>query len=1094
MTVTQAGSAINAYVRVSAAWERVCRAVSRGEYVALVGPKYCGKTLLVRDVLANLSGEERLCVYVDLAGWQVYQVSGLFRKLVSDILHAIPRGEQLVLPLSPKSVRDSQDFRYLLAFVLSEMPHTIVIALDHIESLPRYLAKALLRCVRVMYTERDVHPDYQRLTVIAVGALNLFELTTSLTSPFNVATLVSIPDADRSQGRFLIEKVAGQLGVQYSTEAVERILTATEGDYYLIQHLCRLAAAQPTWASPKVARPAVERALVEIEAQDPMNDPALGERIRLVEAHPGVLKTVLDVLAGHEVKRRELLTDIDSLELTGVIKIVGHRYMIRNEVFERVLRQYFIPRRVARLFSAFGRWDEAIRYFEQTEPAASPGDRAEYLAAVVSHIYSNGGQQEAFEAIAEALVKGFRAHHVVVRGYVEWEQALVPVAQRGVTGRQQDPIVHLNERSEQPEARAYYHNDYLLERDNEGNSLLVYPLPSGGRLATVGVVTLYNYFPAERHAEWRETVLEIWSFLTQVGRAIAAQKEKQELLRREQQRVQTLSALGNVTRAIMSVRELRSLLKLVVASAKEVLVADVVTLYLYGTETKTFDMPIGVGLRDEQGFHEAPLPVAAGQIAGRIVRERQALVVEDVAGHPAAQRVRFVHREGIHSIAGFPLLRANEPVGVLFVGYRAHHSLSPDEDQIITAFTGQAAIAIENARLYERLAVDHATLSSLYHISTRLRTSLDPEQVLDTITASLQEMFDLATCTVGLLNEAEQRLDFVAHRGLMTPTLRLIEEIPTALWSQLRSGHPVFIPDLTEHPEISELLERKDLASFAVLPLQGREKFLGVLTMSSTSWLQLSESDWELTTALADQAAVAIENAQLHQEIRQAHKALGDSLKILTHELRAEPAFVTNTLSTMLAGKLGELNEAQRDRLAKAQQRLDQHHNLIDNLNFFGRVKGGRIVLRRKNVQLVRTIRAVAVDYQRRAERQDLTFEIKMGKLPLIEVDESMIQVVIGNLLDNAIKFTRPGGSIRLEAWADEQGIHIAVDDTGVGIPVEEWQNVFEEYYQVESVHALKGAGLGLYISRRLVEMHEGSIAVVSKEGPGTRVEMMLLV
>jgi signal transduction histidine kinase len=968
MTDAEAGPA-GLYVRLPAVWRKVCQAVSRGEYVALVGPKACGKTLLLNDVLATLQAEdEYACVYADLQRWQVVQTGDLFRKMAGAIQQAIPnagaategaategaategaategaatRGRPYAgcpadLPLSPDGVVDGQDFRHYLGALLGVVPYTVVVALDHIESLPRYLAKALLRCFRVVYSERGVHPEYGRLVVVAAGALNLFELTTSHVSPFNIATLVSIPDANEAQGRELIGRVAAQLGVEFSAQAMRRVLEATAGDYYLIQNLSRLAAAQCRWVAPRVAAPAVERALAQLEASDPQQDPCLAERIRLVERDPHILKTVLDVLAGQEVKRRELLTEFDSVELTGVVKVVGHRYVVRNRVCEQLLRRHFIPRRVGRLFSAFGRWDEAIHYFEQSDPATSPAGRAEYLAAVVNRIYGDGDETQAFEGVAQALANGFRACHLAVYRQVEVDQQLVLATWRWPPSERLDEVyprpyvaIPLRERSEQPEARAYYGDDYLLEKDTAGNSLLLFPLPSGGRLPTVGVVTLYNHFPVERFVEWREEVREIAGFLAQAGRAIASQREKQELLRRERQ-------------------------------------------------------------------------------------------------------------------------------------------------------------------LYRQLAEDHAILASLYQVSTQLRDSLDPVEVLEAITASLQKMFNLATCTIGLLDEAEERLQFVAHLGLEKPTARLVKDLPPGLWHRVREQRqPLYVPDLALQPDLARVLERHDLTSFAVLPLQGRERFLGILTMSSTRRLDMDKDDLDLIEALMNQAAVAIENAQLHQQVQRAQRSLDDSFKILTHQLRAEPAFVTNTLAIMLAGKVGDLNPMQRDRLEKAQRRLDEHHRLIDNLSRYGRLKGGRIVLHKEAAQLKHTVQALVADYRGRAERRGLVLEAQLGRLPEIEADEGMIEIVAVNLLDNACKFTPPGGRIGVEAWADAEGVHLVVDDTGPGIPVEARDKVFDEYFQVEAAHMEKGAGLGLYIARRLVEMHGGRIAVVDKAGPGARIEVVL--
>jgi len=275
-------------------------------------------------------------------------------------------------------------------------------------------------------------------------------------SPFNIATIVSMPAADEALGREIVALQARTLGVSFSEKAVERILKATRGDLGLIGPLCEGAAG----STGRITRSAVKRALKAMKAQGLAADPCLAERVRMVEADPFVLKLVLDVLAGQEVKRRELLTDVDSAELTGMVRLEGHRYAVRNEVCEAALRHTFTPRRVARLFSAFGRWDEAVSYFEQGDPAANAAERAEYLAAVVNRIYGDGGEPSAFEAVAEALARGFSVGSLVVHSHESHEGLLVPAAVRGQVP-ELAPIP-MSEASERPQVRALVDHDYLL--------------------------------------------------------------------------------------------------------------------------------------------------------------------------------------------------------------------------------------------------------------------------------------------------------------------------------------------------------------------------------------------------------------------------------------------------------------------------------------------------------------------------------------------------------------------------------------------------------------------------------------------------------
>ncbi len=1084
------------YVRLPAAYEKVRQSLERGEYVALVGPKCSGKTLLLLDVMSSLHAEDDfLCVYLDLHTWHVYRPGELFRTMAIRLLRQVAGGEAgavegqgKALPeLSPDTVVDSLTFRHFLADLLKHVPGAIVLALDHIESVPRYLGKALLRCLRVIYTERGVHGEYERLVVLAAGALNLFQLTYSTVSPFNVATLVSMPAAGESSMREIVARKARALGVSFSGKAVERILGATRGDMGLVATLCEQAAS----GRQRVTRSTVKRALKAIKSEGLAADPCLAERVRMVESDPFILKLVLDVLAGQEVKRRELLTDVDSAELTGMVSLEVHRYVLRNEVCEAALRHTFTPRRVARLFSAFGRWGEAVGYFEQGDPSADATERAEYLAAVVSRIYADGGESPAFEAVAEALVRGFGVGNLVVHSLHAAVGILTPAAVRGQVPEAL-PIA-TSEASEHPQVRALVEGDYLIEGDEAGHSLLILPLPAQSGQPAVGVVTLYDHFPAGHYVERREEVLEIVRFLAQAGRAIASRRERRDLLRRVQQRVEALTALGDVTKAIMAVRHQDQLLRQVAENARAVLGADLVTLYPFESRSQKFTTPIGSGLRDEEAFRRIPLPEVGGRVAGQVIRTWQPLFISDARSYPAGRSALFVQQEGLRSVACYPLRHVAGPVGVLFVGYRDPHHFSADELQITATFADQAAIAIENARMFGNLEAAHATQASMYQVSTGLRTSLEMQQVLEAATGSLQGLFDLATCTIGLLDDAGERLEFVAHLGLDRPTARFVRDLPPDLWHLIYNQNAMFYTsDLGLYPGLVAQLERRDLRSFAVCPLQGRERFLGIVTMGSTGTLAWEPADREAIRALADQAAVAIENAQLHQSVRDAHRWLDTSYKVLTHQLRTEPAFVTNTLSTLLAGKLGELNDLQRDRLEKAQRRLEQHHKLLSRLRIYGRLKGKRLQLQKTEVSLAAIVEAVMGETEEMAHREGVTVAVRVASLPSLLLDEGLMALVVENLLGNAYKFAPEGSSIDVSAWADGRGVHLVVDDTGPGIPTELREKVFEEYFQVRAEDATMGTGLGLYIARRVAEMHGGRLAVLDKEGPGARFELLL--
>jgi signal transduction histidine kinase len=548
----------------------------------------------------------------------------------------------------------------------------------------------------------------------------------------------------------------------------------------------------------------------------------------------------------------------------------------------------------------------------------------------VNQIYSEEDEARAFAWLVDALHRGFGVRHLVAYRVDETRQGLVPAGGRGHV-EPAPGFIGLGRKGGQIESRVYHSDDLMLDEDGQGNSLLAFPLPSGieSLRLPVGVVTLHNFIALDRFAERREETQALTAFLGQAGRAIATVRQRQQLLLREQQRVQWLTGLSEVTKAVAAARDLEALRQLIVDNAQAVLQADLVTSYLYDANQQQFSAPVGVGMQDEAAFYGLPLPQVAGQIAGEIIRQRQPLIVEDVPAHPAAASVRFVQHEAVASAAGFPLLCEEEPLGVLFVCYRQPHHFSDAETQIIAVF--------------------------------------------------------------------------------------------------------------------------------------------------------------------AEHAAIAVENAHLHRQAQEANRNLEFSLQVLTHQLRAEPAFVTNTLDSLLQRRLGPLSDRQIDRLQKARRRLADHHRLIDNLNLYGRLKGDKIVPRAEVLDVNDLAQKVVDERQVEADRLGVRLLPCWGDLPPVQADGGLVGVILTNLVDNALKFTPAGGRICVETWSSPGRVHLAVDDTGIGIPEAERDRIFDEYHQVGSaIRREKGAGLGLYIARRLAGLQGGQVAVVDKAAPGARLEVWL--
>lgn len=257
-------------------------------------------------------------------------------------------------------------------------------------------------------------------------------------------------------------------------------------------------------------------------------------------------------------------------------------------------------------------------------------------------------------------------------------------------------------------------------------------------------------------------------------------------------------------------------------------------------------------------------------LTGYIVKTREPQFINDLQAVNYQLPVRcLISGNPARSYIGFPLISRGKVIGVLSVQSYEPDAFNEDHRRLVEAIANQSAVAIENALLHQQTAHRVLILSKLYETLTALRTNLDPDLILDLIVGNLQDLFLLDTCTIGFFDPNMTKLDFVAVRGLPGKVSRLLKELPSALVAQVfASNEPIEIANVDEHTDLKKALVRPDLRSFIILPLWGRQKEpLGIITMGSTGCITMPAEQKYLLRALADQAAIAIENARLYQQM-----------------------------------------------------------------------------------------------------------------------------------------------------------------------------------------------------------------------------------
>ena len=313
---------------------------------------------------------------------------------------------------------------------------------------------------------------------------------------------------------------------------------------------------------------------------------------------------------------------------------------------------------------------------------------------------------------------------------------------------------------------------------------------------------------------------------------------------------------------------------------------------------------------------------------------------------------------------------------------------------------------------------------------------------------------------------------------------------PHGVWHILRTGTSEWVAEITDdllttsvtEPELLRILGELGLKSYIGVPLKARGKTLGVLTfISAESGHLYDATDLAVAQELADRGAIAIENTRLYRELREADRRKDEFLATLAHELRNPLAPIRNSLQIL---KMPRVDPAIAQQTKDMMERQVHHLvRLVDDLLDVSRVMRGKIELRMELVELETIIARAVETTNPLIEIQRHQFDISVPQESLLlNVDPVRLTQVVGNLLTNAAKYTKPGGRIWLTIGREGDQAVLKIRDTGIGIAPDMLPHVFDLFVQADHTFtkAQGGLGIGLTLVKNLVEMHEGTVQVHS--------------
>jgi signal transduction histidine kinase len=652
------------------------------------------------------------------------------------------------------------------------------------------------------------------------------------------------------------------------------------------------------------------------------------------------------------------------------------------------------------------------------------------------------------------------------------------------------------------------------------------PLHAGSK--TIGCISLGSRDPATLFTQHQRDLLQ--AIADQAAGAII----KSQLLAESDRRARQLAALNEVGRSLTSTLDINTLLKQILSSAVELLNCEAGSLYTIEAETNDIvvEVTIGPGAGDIAGTH---LPARSGVI-GSVMETGQPVIVnsgtssQDFSGLTETQNDIYQR-----DLLAVPMKVKETTIGVIEVINKLNGTPFDEDDQgILSTFSSQAAVALENARLYtqtdEALSARLEEMSVMQRIDRELNTSLDVGKTMRiTLDWSLRQSKS-DSGLIGFVEWDEQastpNIRIIASQGLrlsqssdhlpadnteeqaelMTASLPAIQKV-------VREGLPLR-SEFDESNRMSSAISSSSIASALnnadinklspsakaqiIIPIRRKSDVIGILLLESANKDRYSPDTNLFLTRLCDHAAIAISNAQLYEDLQAANIAKSEFVSLVSHELKTPMTSIRGYADLLAQGTVGPINEIQGNFLNTIRSNVNRMANLVSDLADVSRIEAGKLRLEFGEVSITEIIHEVINSTQAFLNEKEQVLVLDLpDDSPLVWADYNRLIQILNNLVSNAIKYTPQGGHITINAgkhqneWDSKgapQVVKLSVIDTGYGISPEEQVKIFQKFFRSSdpNIRDVPGTGLGLNITRHLVEMQGGRIWFSSQVGTGS--------
>lgn len=578
------------------------------------------------------------------------------------------------------------------------------------------------------------------------------------------------------------------------------------------------------------------------------------------------------------------------------------------------------------------------------------------------------------------------------------------------------------------------------------HSLVTVPMITRGQV--IGVMSVFTKI--ER--EFSDEDVNLFETIANQAAGAIVNIRSAEILEENRKRLAELMALNELSRSISTLFNFEETLFSIVGLITRLLRSDYGAIILFDHQEKLLKaVPPAVNLIDSQvrDFRLRSDEGVTGEAFCKGVPVLSNKIDEATARVLARAKI-----SGIKSTLVAPLRLKSQTLGVIQIFSKRENNFSQDDLRLFTILSSQAAVVVNSSYMYrdieEERKKDEALLSSIGE--GVLAVDKDQRIILlnpagEQITGFLQEELSNKTVNEGL--------------GMWSKDKKIIDEKASPIAKIFQDGKTISIEEI--------YLKKRD----------------GTLFPTDLSIAATRDADDKIIGAI-----VVFRDITRELEVEQMKQEL---ISIATHELRTPITGIKGYLDMILEGDAGDLNPETKDmvtEITKINQRLG---DLVDDLLNVGRIEQGRIEIKPVEMDLGKLIEEVVNELQIQAKDKKLELQYEKAEIPQVKADLERTRQVLINLIGNAIKYTEQG-SVRVTCGKQDKYVTVQVKDTGLGMNIEGQKKLFEKFYRIKSekTRQITGTGLGLWITKQLIEKMGGKIWVESEEGKGSTLSFSL--